>query len=633
MVVVESSLLLLLFLCCCVYVVVVVFVRVVEESRSSVEVGKTQVTPSCPCNTSSIHSYLNSCQKKIHLQSQMDEIRAVEFARIGNEIYVDHAGATLYSERHVLEATADLVSGVYGNPHSSGAASAKTLEAVKDVRKLVLGHFCVSATTHDCIFTSGATASLKLIGESFPFTLGSKFKYAANCHNSVCGIREYASRNGATCIPVETNISGETSVFFDKIVSEEEKEDIQPFSLTCVPAECNWSGTKYDMGPFKNCRMASANDYILIDASKFVGLDRLDLSHYPGIDFVVLSFYKMFGYPTGLGCIIAKRNATNLLITNRTYFGGGTVLDAGREGAGSHKYKKDFNALEDGTINFLGILALKRGFQLFERIQFSLNTCARDHAFMLSQKLYFELKKLVHKNSERPVCLLYSKNHELRDPTKQGPVVTFNIQFPDGNFVGHSMVLAALTRSNIQARSGCFCSPGGCSSFMGLDKMEIQDQYKKGHSCGGSLDLIDGKPTGACRISFSWMNTEQEVDTILAVLKRSFMGIVSDRESEGNMEIAPTNSSSENSLEIPGVVLTGKSKMINHLVNSAKEGVRALEAVTRPKFSVGSLVGTVFDSEDVAKITKIEGNCYTLLFDDGFEMLGITADQLVELSS
>ena len=72
---------------------------------------------------------------------------------------------------------------------------------------------------------------------------------------------------------------------------------------------------------------------------------------------------------------------------------------------------------------------------------------------------------------------------------------------------------------------------------------------------------------------------------------------------------------------------------IDGAIHKAKEEVMALEAVSRPKFSVGSLVGTVFDSEDVAKITKIEGNSYTLLFEDGFEMLGITADQLVELSS
>ena len=106
------------------------------------------------------------------------------------------------------------------------------------------------------------------------------------------------------------------------------------------------------------------------------------------------------------------------------------------------------------------------------------------------------------------------------------------------------------------------------------------------------------------------------------------MGIISDGELEGTSDI---------SLEIPGesheVTFCGKDKMINHLVNKAKEEVIALEAVSRPKFSVGSLVGTVFDSEDVGKITNIKDDSYTLRFEDGFEMLGITADQLVELSS
>ena len=172
----------------------------------------------------------------------MDGIRAVEFARIGSEIYVDHAGATLYSERHVLETTHDLVSGVYGNPHSSGVASAKTLGVIKEVRKTVLGHFGVTDTTHDCIFTSGATASLKLIGESFPFSQGSNFRYAANCHNSVCGIREYASKGGATCVALETSISGETSIFFGKSSSQNEDNDTtKAFSLTCIRSKASFA--------------------------------------------------------------------------------------------------------------------------------------------------------------------------------------------------------------------------------------------------------------------------------------------------------------------------------------------------------------------------------------------------------
>jgi hypothetical protein len=40
-------------------------------------------------------------------------------------------------------------------------------------------------------------------------------------------------------------------------------------------------------------------------------------------DFVVFSFYKMLGYPTGLGALLVRRRVAHLL--NRVYFGGGTV--------------------------------------------------------------------------------------------------------------------------------------------------------------------------------------------------------------------------------------------------------------------------------------------------------------------
>jgi hypothetical protein len=37
----------------------------------------------------------------------------------------------------------------------------------------------------------------------------------------------------------------------------------------------------------------------------------------------VLSYYKIFGYPTGLGALIARKDALPLL--RKRYFGGGTV--------------------------------------------------------------------------------------------------------------------------------------------------------------------------------------------------------------------------------------------------------------------------------------------------------------------
>lgn len=64
----------------------------------------------------------------------------------------------------------------------------------------------------------------------------------------------------------------------------------------------------------------------LLDAASLVSTSPLDLSLYKP-DFVTISFYKIFGYPTGLGALIVKNSSSHLL-SERKYFGGGTVLMA-----------------------------------------------------------------------------------------------------------------------------------------------------------------------------------------------------------------------------------------------------------------------------------------------------------------
>ena len=51
---------------------------------------------------------------------------------------------------------------------------------------------------------------------------------------------------------------------------------------------------------------------VLIDAAKGCVTQPPDLSLYPA-DFVVISFYKLFGYPTGLGALIIRNDAAKLL--------------------------------------------------------------------------------------------------------------------------------------------------------------------------------------------------------------------------------------------------------------------------------------------------------------------------------
>ena len=62
----------------------------------------------------------------------------------------------------------------------------------------VLDYCNASAKEYKCIFTSGATAALKLVGEAFPWSRESCFMYTTENHNSVLGIREYPLIYGIT---------------------------------------------------------------------------------------------------------------------------------------------------------------------------------------------------------------------------------------------------------------------------------------------------------------------------------------------------------------------------------------------------------------------------------------------------
>lgn len=124
-------------------------------------------------------------------QKNIDEIRATEFKRLNDTVYLDHAGATLYSASQMEAVFKDLNTTVYGNPHSQSSCSLASEDIVGKARQQVLNFFNASPREYSCIFTSGATAALKLVGETFPWSSNSSFMYSMENHNSVLGIREY----------------------------------------------------------------------------------------------------------------------------------------------------------------------------------------------------------------------------------------------------------------------------------------------------------------------------------------------------------------------------------------------------------------------------------------------------------
>jgi len=113
----------------------------------------------------------------------------------------------------------------------------------------------------------------------------------------------------------------------------------------------------------------------LLDAASFVSTSKLDLKKYTP-DFVALSFYKIFGFPTGMGALIVK-NGNYFLVWNclwsdsldsvgtlkKKYFGGGTVA-ATLSNENYKVFRENISAkFEDGTVDFLNIIALRTGLE------------------------------------------------------------------------------------------------------------------------------------------------------------------------------------------------------------------------------------------------------------------------------
>lgn len=142
------------------------------------------------------------------------------------------------------------------------------------------------------------------------------------------------------------------------------------------------------------------------------------------------------------------------------------------------------------------------------------------HVFSLAKFLYYSLLTLHHSNGT-PVAKLYC-NTTYDNRALQGGIVAFNLIRSNGEYVGYMEVLKMAALFNIHLRTGCFCNPGACQRHLSLSNKEVLENYDAGYVCGGAADLINGKPTGAVRVSFGYMSTIKDVQTLLLMIKKCF---------------------------------------------------------------------------------------------------------------
>src|SRR5579871_3085871 len=403
----------------------------------------------------------------------LDELRATEYRRLDEkrQVYLDYTGGSLYAESQLQKHFELMRSGVLGNPHSANPASTAMTEHVERTRRAVLRYFNAPAEDYILIFTQNASAALKLIGESFPFAPGSRYLLTFDNHNSVNGIREFARAKGASVsyAPLTMPDLRMDAARLEKMLGE---ADPKGANLFAFPAQSNFSGVKH---PLEIVTTAQRKGWsVLLDAAAFVPTNRLDLSSVQP-DFVTLSFYKMFGYPTGVGALIVRRSALSKL--RRPWFAGGTVNFASVQGQ-THVLSPNEAAFEDGTLNYLSIPAVEIGLKHIESIGIDM---IRERVRCLTGWLLEELLALRHGNGHAMVRIYGPANTEAR-----GGTITLNLYDPHNHLLDYRRVEELAGEQGISLRTGCFCNPGAGEIAEGL----TEEDMRAGFTLGEEINLL-----------------------------------------------------------------------------------------------------------------------------------------------
>ena len=437
----------------------------------------------------------------------LDELRAREYARLDaqGQTYLDYTAAGLYAASQVDRHLTLLKQIVAGNPHSTNPSSALTMEYVARARRSILRFFNASEDEWCAIFTANASQALKLVGESYPFGPGGRLLLTFDNHNSVNGIREFARAKGATATYVPV-VLPDMRVSEDDLMRELRRVETGAQRLFAYPAQSNFSGVQH---PLEWIEVAHTQGWdVLLDAAAFVPTNRLDLSRWQP-DFVALSFYKMFGYPTGVGCLLARKPALAKL--HRPWFSGGTITVASVQGDRYYLAEGEA-AFEDGTLDYLALPAVEIGIELLETI--GIDTIHERVRCLTGWLL--ENFLAVRRRDGRPLARIYGP----ASTDRRGGTITFNFYGPNGP-VDHRVVEQAANTAGISLRTGCFCNPGGGEVALDISGTELASCFRQPeHQAHLTLDdfrlCIDGKSSGAVRVSLGLVSNLHDVERFLA---------------------------------------------------------------------------------------------------------------------
>ncbi len=351
------------------------------------------------------------------------------------------------------------------------------------------------------------------MGESFPFGPRRPFVLTADNHNSVNGIREFARSAGA---PVRATPLEVPELTLDREAVETllaNPPGGHP-GLFAFPAQSNYSGTQHPLSLVESARAAGWR--VLVDTAAYVPSNSLNLDDVAA-DFVCVSFYKMFGLPTGVGALIARRDA--LAELRRPWFAGGTIAMVS-VAADDHRLSAGHGGFEDGTLNFASIPAVTFGLDVLSEVGME---TVHERVSSATAYLLGSFDSLLHSNGEPVIGVLGPAATGGAEGVNRGGTIAFNVFDPTGNMVKDRVVTEAAALEGISLRSGCFCNPGCGEAARSLTASDMAPFFER-ENTPGFCDLDDqmwarrGSGASALRASVGWVTDAADLRSLVDFL-------------------------------------------------------------------------------------------------------------------
>lgn len=376
-------------------------------------------------------------------------------------VYLDNA-ATSQTPKQVIDAIVDYYHRYNANIHRGvHTLSQEATDAYELARQKIQKHFNIGKT-HEVIFTSGTTHGINLVATGFTSFLkkGDEIMVSAMEHHSnIVPWQMLCERTGAILKVIPMNLDGELIMEeYHKLLNDKTK-------LVFCNHVSNALGT---INPIEEIIDAAhkVGAAVLIDGAQAAAHIKADLQTLD-VDFYTVSAHKMCG-PTGVGILYGKEEWLKKL---PPYQGGGEMI--AEVTFEKTTYADLPHKFEAGTPNICGGIAFGAALDYMNNIGFDAIAQYEDELLQYATQQLLTIEGLQ---------IYGTAKHKTS-------VISFNIEGIHPYDIG-----TILDKLGIAVRTGHHCA------------QPIMDFYKI---------------PGTVRASFSFYNTQEEVDKLVAAVKKA----------------------------------------------------------------------------------------------------------------